>query len=121
MPSLVARAAGANRRRGMRRTVPDVQSPGPCRMHHDREKRRWSMFQAYRFTQPSLEQLEHRSLPASLSLTTFPLTDVTGGGIALGSDGNLWVTEGAGTFFPSKIGRITPAGALTDFDLPSGS
>jgi virginiamycin B lyase len=54
-------------------------------------------------------------------LTTFPLTDVTGGGIALGSDGNLWVTEGAGTFFPSKIGRITPAGALTDFDLPSGS
>jgi virginiamycin B lyase len=35
--------------------------------------------------------------------------------IALGSDGNLWVTEYAG----DQIARVTPAGAVTEFPIPS--
>ena len=34
--------------------------------------------------------------------------------IALGSDGNLWFTEMVG-----KIGRITPAGVITEFPIPT--
>ena len=34
--------------------------------------------------------------------------------IALGSDGNLWFTEMVG-----KIGRITPAGVITEFSIPT--
>jgi virginiamycin B lyase len=37
--------------------------------------------------------------------------------IAVGSDGNLWFTEGGRT----KVGRVTTAGQITEFDLPSGS
>jgi virginiamycin B lyase len=36
-------------------------------------------------------------------------------GITTGPDGNLWFTERAG----NKIGRITPAGQLTEFSIPS--
>src|SRR5882724_2268244 len=35
--------------------------------------------------------------------------------IALGPDGNLWFTEGSG----NKIGRITPAGEVTEFPMPA--
>jgi streptogramin lyase len=35
-------------------------------------------------------------------------------GIAAGPDGNLWFTE----FYGSRIGRITPAGKITEFPLP---
>lgn len=38
-------------------------------------------------------------------------------GIALGPDGNMWFTE----FGASKIGRITPAGAVTEFPLAPGA
>ncbi|MDQ6892340.1 MAG: hypothetical protein M3167_06635 [Acidobacteriota bacterium] len=37
------------------------------------------------------------------------------GGIVTGPDGNLWFTETSA----SKVGRITPAGAITEFSLPS--
>src|SRR6478736_5386105 len=37
-------------------------------------------------------------------------------GITLGPDGNLWFTEN----HASKIGRITPAGAISEFNLPTG-
>lgn len=37
--------------------------------------------------------------------------------IATGPDGNLWFTEPMG----DKIGRITTAGVITEFSLPSGS
>ena len=37
-------------------------------------------------------------------------------GIVAGPDGSLWFTEFAG----SRIGRITTAGAITAFSLPSG-
>jgi streptogramin lyase len=61
-------------------------------------------------------RLEPRTMPA-LTVTTFqiPLVAlVEPQGITTGSDGNLWFTEnGAG-----KIGRMTPAGAVTSFALP---
>jgi len=37
------------------------------------------------------------------------------GGIAAGSDGNVWFTE----YFGNKVGRITPSGVITEFDLPT--
>lgn len=37
--------------------------------------------------------------------------------IAVGPDGNLWFTEGG----RAKVGRITTAGLVTEFDLPSGA
>src|SRR5581483_11295678 len=36
-------------------------------------------------------------------------------GITTGPDGHLWFTE----FTADKIGRITPAGAITEFPLPA--
>jgi virginiamycin B lyase len=38
-------------------------------------------------------------------------------GIAAGSDGNLWFTDSG----HQKVGRITPAGAITEFDLPAAA
>jgi streptogramin lyase len=38
-------------------------------------------------------------------------------GIAAGPDGNLWVTESK----TSKIARVTTAGVVTEYALPSGS
>src|SRR3954462_2470140 len=38
--------------------------------------------------------------------------------ITLGSDGNMWFTEGTEfTGSPAKIGRVTPAGAVTEFPV----
>ena len=54
----------------------------------------------------------------AVQVTEFPLT-VAGSsplGIALGADGNLWFVEVSG----SRFGRITPAGAITDFSTGSG-
>jgi virginiamycin B lyase len=39
------------------------------------------------------------------------------GDIAVGSDGNLWFAEGG----RSKVGRITTAGQITEFELPAGA
>ena len=38
-------------------------------------------------------------------------------GITTGPDGNIWFTEENG----NRIGRITPSGQITEFDLPGGS
>src|SRR5260370_769374 len=37
--------------------------------------------------------------------------------MAAGRDGNLWFTESGA----NKIGRITPAGAVTEFAVPTGN
>ncbi len=37
------------------------------------------------------------------------------GGIAAGADGNIWFTNGG----QYKVGRITPSGVITQFDLPA--
>ncbi len=61
--------------------------------------------------------LEPRTM-LSLTVTTFPIPlveIVQPQGIARGSDGNLWFTENAS----GQIGRMTPAGAVTQFALPA--
>jgi streptogramin lyase len=46
-----------------------------------------------------------------------PTADSQPNGIVTGPDGNMWFTEIAG----NKIGRITPAGVITEFPLPNNS
>jgi streptogramin lyase len=59
---------------------------------------------------PALEALDDRVL---LSVTEFPIpaADSNPFGITRGPDGNLWFTES----LAGKIGRITPAGVITEF------
>ena len=54
----------------------------------------------------------------AVQVTEFPLPVAESSplGIALGADGNLWFVEVSG----SRFGRITPAGAITDFSTGSG-
>src|SRR5262245_34909461 len=57
-------------------------------------------------------------MPAQV-VQEFPLAvveDASPGGIAAGPDGNLWFTE----IGVSRIGRITPAGVVTEFPLAAG-
>jgi streptogramin lyase len=51
-------------------------------------------------------------------VTEFPVPTAGSGpeAITTGPDGNLWFTEAAG----NRIGRITPAGVITEFPLPLG-
>jgi virginiamycin B lyase len=66
-----------------------------------------------RHSRPCIEVLEGRQLLSGqvVELPT-PLSDNSGPDqLALGPDGNYWYTESAG----SKIGRITPAGVVTEF------
>src|SRR5204863_249228 len=56
--------------------------------------------------------------PAQVTLTDYPVpsggssTDIT-----TGPDGNVWFTEIAG----NKIGKITPAGVITEFPIPTAA
>lgn len=53
----------------------------------------------------------------TLNITEFPLpspADTPDGGITVGPDGNLWFPSGT-----SEIGRITPSGVVTEFDIPT--
>jgi streptogramin lyase len=66
---------------------------------------------------PQSRGLEARTL-LSLTATTFPIPLVglvQPDGITTGSDGNLWFTETGA----DRIGRMTPAGVLTEFPLPA--
>src|SRR5688500_12717392 len=56
--------------------------------------------------------------PSAAAITEFPLptSSSTPSGITTGPDGNLWVTESSA----SRIARVTPAGAVTEFILPAG-
>jgi streptogramin lyase/outer membrane protein assembly factor BamB len=68
-------------------------------------------------------------VPATGDLTAYPLSTANAApeGIVAGPDGNLWFTETGNTdyqrdfsFGPgTKIGRITPAGAITEYDTPT--
>jgi streptogramin lyase len=56
--------------------------------------------------------------------TDFHLSSPTSDALAItaGPDGNLWFTEADRSFthfFDGKIGRITPDGTLTEFDIPT--
>ena len=50
-------------------------------------------------------------------MVTFPVPTATSQpyDITAGPDGNLWFTEYAG----NKIGRITPAGVITEINVPA--
>jgi streptogramin lyase len=51
-------------------------------------------------------------------VTRFPLTDGVGPeGITWGPDGNIWFTE----IWTGRVGRMTPAGVVTEFSLPSAN
>jgi virginiamycin B lyase len=53
---------------------------------------------------------------SSVTFAEFPLFASTNpGGIAAGSDGNVWFTS----HFPDRVGRITPSGVVTEYPLPS--
>jgi streptogramin lyase len=51
-------------------------------------------------------------------VTGYPIANLTSGpqGICLGPDGNIWFTENT----PPKIGRCTPTGVITEYDVPGG-
>src|SRR5262245_53049815 len=69
---------------------------------------------------PGIECLEDRRLLSAITEFPLPKNPSLGPNAALtaGRDGNLWFSE-YGASGP-EITRITPAGALTDFPLPSG-
>jgi virginiamycin B lyase len=67
-------------------------------------------------------------ITTSGAISEFTIPDFQGveqlGGIASGPDGAIWFTEGSfplphAPFFPSKVGRITPDGAITEVLLPT--
>src|SRR5436190_24238414 len=55
---------------------------------------------------------------AAVTITEFPITTAASSprAITAGPDGNLWFTE----FFGNRIGRITPAGSVTEFAVANG-
>jgi streptogramin lyase len=68
---------------------------------------------------PQVTVLEGRWLPSAI--TEFPLPPLNNPGnftpvITSGPDGNLWFTDPAAL----KVGRITPAGQVTEFTPPGG-
>lgn len=52
--------------------------------------------------------------PLSPGASCFGCGQASVGGIVAGADGNLWFADGG----QSKVGLITPLGAITEFDLP---
>lgn len=63
--------------------------------------------------------LAAQSAQAAPSITEYPIPtpDSRLAGITAGPDGNLWFTENNG----NKIGRITPAGVITEFPFATPS
>src|SRR5258706_4225506 len=55
----------------------------------------------------------------AVTFTEFPVPTVDGGpwSITTGPDGALWFTES----FANKIGRITTAGVITEFPIPTAN
>src|ERR1700720_1677804 len=63
---------------------------------------------------PRLEQLEERCTPSFVPITEFTAGITSGSNpnnIVAGPDGNLWFPE----YYSDRIGRITPAGTVTEF------
>src|SRR6185436_11779124 len=56
--------------------------------------------------------------PSQVTITEYPVpTAGSPQDITAGPDGNMWFTEIAG----NKIGRITPAGVITEFPVPTAA
>jgi streptogramin lyase len=67
----------------------------------------------HRRHRPVVECLEDRRLLSAITEFPLPAGDEPAGGLTVGPDRNLWFTDSSG------IGRITPAGAFTQFTLPA--
>jgi streptogramin lyase len=66
----------------------------------------------------SLEALEDRSLPATIvELAALPTANAAPTGITKAPDGSVWFTEKNA----NKLGRISPAGVLTEYNVPTAS
>ncbi|MGW7610475.1 hypothetical protein ACWGKW_24970 [Streptomyces sp. NPDC054766] len=57
------------------------------------------------------------AIPASAVVTTEHSVPGRAQGIATGPDGNVWFTQPQ----DGQIGRITPAGVVTEYDVPAGN
>jgi len=55
----------------------------------------------------------------SIRLFRLPSFDALPRGIVAARDGNLWLTEASPTV--SRVARVTPSGAITEYALPAGS
>src|SRR5262249_30339971 len=62
----------------------------------------------------ALEALDDRILPSATESPTPDTPSARPEGIPRGPDGTLWFAE----TFADRIGRITPAGVVTQFSLP---
>ena len=76
------------------------------------------------FRKPCLERLEDRCLLSGDVVVELPIPPGFGHpvDIAAGPDGNLWFTEtvpGLDSATSSYVGRITPAGQVTEFSIPA--
>src|SRR5260370_40091119 len=58
-----------------------------------------------------------RALGATFSEFPIPTANSLPNDIASGPDGNLWFTEGSPGPNGNKIGRMSPAGVVTEFDI----
>ena len=65
----------------------------------------------------TLETLDDRILLSGITEFLTPTAGSQPFGITRGPDGNVWFAEG----LAEKIGRITPAGVVTEFALPPGT
>src|SRR2546428_673762 len=76
----------------------------------------WKMIKAYLGT---IGLILATMCPAQVTFSGYaiPTPGVTAEQITVGPDGNLWFSEPRG----NKIARITPAGAITEFPIPSGA
>jgi virginiamycin B lyase len=74
------------------------------------------------FARPLVEGLEDRCLLAAVQFSQFPIPTPSANptSIVVGADGNLWFTELGFSGAPTKIGRSTPSGVITEFAIPSG-
>jgi streptogramin lyase len=63
-----------------------------------------------------VERLEDRAVPAVLTEFPVPTAASSPTDIVRAADGNFWFTE----FGADRVGRITPAGVVTEFVLPAG-
>ena len=108
------------------RSIPDAEIGGYCSRAW-RDFRRFSAGKTVRIRprRPGLESLEGRELLAGV-VAEYPLASppTSPGAITAGPDGTLWfindrVTPGSfpATILAVSIGRITPAGVITEFPI----
>src|SRR5262247_3506696 len=93
---------------------------GIARMLGRKLRRPKSTYRRKRSYWPTFEAFERRELPAALTgITEYAITTGSSGalGICTGPDGNIWFTESSA----NKIAKITPAGTITEYTVPTSS